>query len=81
MTRNKQSQASQIVRRAIRLSRRYHEAGNIVACKRCWNLASRVAYHCGGISGCSWAGGGYSGIVLEDGLIAISPVPMYSKGV
>ena len=71
-----QRQAARLVRAAIRLSSRYAAAGNDRMARRAWNLASRLAYRCGGLSGATWAGGGYGGIVLADGLIAVSPVPL-----
>jgi hypothetical protein len=71
--------ARTVVRRAIRLSRNSADAGRPIAARRAWLLASRIAYRCGGISGATWAGRGYGGIVLQDGLVAFSPVPLVDR--
>jgi hypothetical protein len=68
--------ARQLVRRAIRLSRASAERGRTEGARHAWLLASRLAYRCGGISGATMEKGGYGGIVLTDGLVAWSPVPV-----
>lgn len=68
-----------LVRRAITLSRRYAECGNHRAARKVWLTATRLAGRCGGISGGSWAGDGYGAIVLDDGLVAVSPVPLVER--
>jgi hypothetical protein len=68
--------APRLVRRAIVVSRAAARRGNAAAARRAWSIAARFAMRCGGISGSAPAGGGYAGIVLQDGLVAVSPVPM-----
>ncbi len=68
--------ARRLVRRAILLSRSSADAGRPIGARRAWLLASYLAGRCGGISGTLPAGGGYGAIVLADGLVAYSPVPL-----
>ena len=68
--------AARVLRKAIRHSRRYADAGNAVAARRWWRTAERLSLRCGGFSGpCR------DRIVIDCGpdkpaLWAWSPVPM-----
>jgi hypothetical protein len=67
-----------LVRRAIRLARAAADAGHAPAARQAWLLAGRFAYRCGGISG-TITTDGYNFIVLKDGLVAASPVPVVER--
>jgi hypothetical protein len=65
------------VRLMVNLARHYAERGNDEIARRCWKHAEWMAGRCGGISGTlPLTSGGYAAIVLEDGYIAFSPLPV-----
>jgi hypothetical protein len=68
--------AQQSVRRAITLSRRAAERGYPDVARAAWILGERIALRCGGLSGSIRTLTGESCIVVEDGLVAWSPLPV-----
>ena len=67
------------VRTMIALSRAHADRGNPEIARRVWRRAETLACRCGGLSGMCPLWGGYSSIVLADGLVAISPLPVIER--
>ena len=68
--------AARVLRKAVRHSRRYADAGNEVAARRWWRTAERLSLECGGFSGPQ-----FGCVVIDRGrggnaYVAWSPVPI-----
>jgi hypothetical protein len=59
--------------RAIRLSREAADRGNVKRARRAWGLACRLAWRCGGISGCDL--GGKALLIQRDGRDYVAHAP------